>query len=135
MTGPWALSTDPPRADRALPPVMGDAVRTAVNDGSELTAPLQRDRAKGKRFVNSARPRQFERPTRDLSWWPIPGWISRWQLGLAGGLLGGLLAELALGLYIWSGDMPGLSGIVVGLVFGLAFGLLIGLRSMDRPMG
>ena len=97
--------------------------------------PLQQDRAKGKRFVNSERPRQFERPTRDLSWWPIPGWISRWQLGLAGGLLGGLLAELALGLYIWSGDMPGLSGIVVGLVFGLAFGLLIGLRSMDRPMG
>ena len=50
--------------------------------------------------------------------------------------MGGLPAELALGLYIWTGDMPGLSGIgVVGLVFGLAFGLLIGLRSMDRPMG
>lgn len=95
--------------------------------------PLQQDRAKGKRFANSERPRQFERPTRVLSWWPIPGRISRWKLGLAR-VLGGLLAELALGLHLeW--DMPGLNGIMVGLVFGLAFGLLIGLRPKDRPMG
>jgi hypothetical protein len=61
--------------------------------------PLQQDRAKGKRFVNSERPRQFERPTRVLSWWPIPGRISRWKLGLAR-VLAGLLAELALGLHL-----------------------------------
>jgi hypothetical protein len=75
-------------------------------------------------------------PTRDLPWWQIPGWIARWQVGLAGGLVGGLAFGLAVGLVggLGLGDslQYGLGvgvGLVGGLAVGVAGGLVVGLVS------
>jgi hypothetical protein len=69
-------------------------------------------------------------PTRDLSWWQIPGWISRWQLGLVAGIVFGLVGALVL-VPIFNFVVTGspLMGLMFGVVFGLVSGLLIGRRA------
>jgi hypothetical protein len=73
-------------------------------------------------------------PTRDLSWWQIPGWITRWQVGLAGGLLGWLVGSLVGGLlggivfeFEEGFEYSPTGGLVFTLVVGLGGGLVIGL--------
>ncbi len=63
--------------------------------------------------------------SRDLAWWDIPTWISRWQLRLTRGLVAGLVAGLAYGLG---------AGIRFGFEAGVAAGLVAGLLVwLTRP--
>jgi TIR domain len=73
-------------------------------------------------------------PTRDLSWWHIPGWIARWQTGLVGAIVGGLVLGLAFGLAVGLVGRRSLryaleDGLAVGLAVGLLGGLVSGLVS------
>jgi hypothetical protein len=84
-------------------------------------------------------------PTRDLSWWQIPNWIPRWQVGLVGGLSGGLSITVGVSfvLLLIEAFMNGfsypywLSDLLydrtvenrIALSFGLFGGLVVGLMS------
>jgi hypothetical protein len=73
-------------------------------------------------------------PTRDLSWWQIPGWITPWLTGLVGAIVGGLAFGLAFGLAVGlmgrrSFDHALEDGLAAGLWVGVLCGLMWGLVS------
>jgi hypothetical protein len=114
------------------------ALREHLIDRTLITAyPDEHQRAHATRWL--AWIAHHMNSDRDLAWWHIPTWISRWQLRLAVGLAGGL----AFGLTSEVGKEPRaiffrwprprelfrvlVGGLAVGLAFGLVGGLAVGL--------